>query len=118
MLRKTNKEKREFRSLLGDAKDKIVELESLLVDARTEIDSLKVAPVISDEADCGDCNVFLADLTAFKEKHASTLEELDVLRIERDELKSRPALLGACTSCPVLHARLDESHTKIVSFEV
>ena len=26
-------------------------------------------------------------------------------------------MLGACTSCPVLHARLDESHTRIVSLE-
>ena len=46
VLRKTNKEKREFRSLLGDAKDKIVELESLLVDARNEIGSLKSAPIV------------------------------------------------------------------------
>jgi hypothetical protein len=33
VLRKTNKEKREYRSLLGEAKEKVVELESLLVDA-------------------------------------------------------------------------------------
>jgi hypothetical protein len=37
----------------------------------------------------------------FKEKHASKCEELDVLRIEVVELKARPILLGACTSCPV-----------------
>jgi hypothetical protein len=40
VLRKTNKEKREYRSLLGKAKDKVVELESLLDDARAQIDSL------------------------------------------------------------------------------
>jgi hypothetical protein len=42
----------------------------------------------------------------FKEKHASKCEELDVLKVEVAELKSRPALLGACTSCPVLHKKL------------
>jgi hypothetical protein len=34
VLRKTNKEKREYRSLHGEAKEKVVELDSLLVDAR------------------------------------------------------------------------------------
>jgi hypothetical protein len=33
VLRKTNKEKREYRSLLEEAKEKVVELESLLDDA-------------------------------------------------------------------------------------
>jgi hypothetical protein len=32
-----------------------------------------------------------------------------VLRVELDEMKSRPSLLGACTSCPVLHEKLDVS---------
>jgi hypothetical protein len=39
VLRKTNKEKREYRSLLGEAKEKVVELESFLDDARVQIDS-------------------------------------------------------------------------------
>jgi hypothetical protein len=39
------------------------------------------------------------DLALFKEKRASKCEELDVLRVEVAELKSRSALLGACTSC-------------------
>jgi hypothetical protein len=33
------------------------------------------------------------------------------------ELKSRPALLGACTSCPVLHAKIDEMHAYTSSLE-
>jgi hypothetical protein len=33
------------------------------------------------------------------------------------ELKSRSALLGACTSCPVLHAKIDEMHAYTVSLE-
>jgi hypothetical protein len=40
-----------------------------------------------------------------------------VLRVEVAELKSRSALLGACTSCPVLHAKIDEMHAYIVSLE-
>jgi hypothetical protein len=53
------------------------------------------ASTVSDEVDCADCSIFLADLALFKEKHASECEELDVLRVEVAELKSRPALLGA-----------------------
>jgi hypothetical protein len=41
-----------------------------------------------------------------KEKYASKVEELDVLRVELDEMKYRPSLLGACTSCPILHEKL------------
>jgi hypothetical protein len=54
----------------------------------------------------------------FKERHASKCEEPDVLRVEVAELKSRPALLGACTSCLVLHGKIDEMHAYIVSLEV
>jgi hypothetical protein len=74
--------------------------------SKLEIDSLKVSPVVSDEIECVDCPIFLADLAMFKEKHASKCEELDVLKVEVAELKSRPALLDACTSCPVLHGKL------------
>jgi hypothetical protein len=107
VLRKTNKEKREYRSLLGEAKEKLVELESLLVDARAQIDSLKSALVVINEPECNDCSTFLGELTVLKEKYASKVEELDVLRVELDERKSRPSLLVACTSCPVLHEKLD-----------
>jgi hypothetical protein len=61
VLRKTNKEKREYRSLLGEAKAKVVELESLLVDARAQIDSLKSAPVVTNEPECIDCSTFLVN---------------------------------------------------------
>jgi hypothetical protein len=102
VLRKTNKEKREYRSLLGEAKDKVVELETLLVDARAQIDSLKFAPVLTNEPECTDCSTFLGELTMLQEKYASKVEELDLLRVELDEMKSRPSLLGSCTSCPIL----------------
>jgi hypothetical protein len=80
VLRKTNKEKREYRSLLGEAKKKVLELESLLVDARAQIDSLKSTPVVTNEPKCTDCSTFLGVLTVLKEKYASKVEELDVLR--------------------------------------
>jgi hypothetical protein len=61
--------------------------------------------------------MYLADLTALKDKHGSTSDERDVLRVEVTELKSRPALLGACTSCPVLHGKIDEMHAYTISLE-
>jgi hypothetical protein len=109
VLRKTNKEKREYRSLLGEAKEKVIKLESLLDDARAQIDSLKAAPVVTNEPKWTDCSTFLSELTVLKEKYNSKVEELDVLRVELEEMKSRPSLLGACTSCPVLHEKLDVS---------
>jgi hypothetical protein len=46
VLRKTNKGKREYRSLLGEAQENLVD--SLLDDARAQIDSLKSAPVVTE----------------------------------------------------------------------
>jgi hypothetical protein len=109
VLRKTNKEKREYRSLLVEAKEKVIVLESLLDDARAQIDSLKSTPVVTTEPECTDCSTFLGELTVLKEKYASKVEELDVLRVELDEMKARPSLLDACTSCSVLHEKLDVS---------
>jgi hypothetical protein len=40
-----------------------------------------------------------------------------VLRVEVAELKSTSALLGACTSCPVLNGKIDEMHAYTVSLE-
>jgi hypothetical protein len=94
----------------------VAELEIQNLDAKLEIDSLKAASIVSDEVEYVDCPIFLADLALFKEKHASKCEELDVLRVEVAELKSRSALLGACTSCPVLHGKIDEMHAYIVFF--
>jgi hypothetical protein len=79
----------------------------LLVEARAQIDSLKSAPVVTNEPECTDCSTFVGELTVLKEKYASKIAELDVLRVELDEMKSRSSLLGACTSCPVLHIKLD-----------
>jgi hypothetical protein len=63
VLRKSNKEKREYMSLLGEAKAKVVELESLLDDARAHIYSLKSAPIVTNEPEYTDCSNFLGELT-------------------------------------------------------
>jgi hypothetical protein len=109
--------RKELRASLEDARNRVAELETQNLDAKLEIDSLKASPVVSDEIDCCDCSVYLADLTSLKDKHASACEELDVLRVEVAELKSRPALLGACTFCPILLGKIDEMHAYTISLE-
>jgi chromosome segregation ATPase len=117
MLREAKKLWKELRASLKEAREKVADLKSKNLESKLEIDSLKATPVVSDEIYCGDYTSFLSDLTLLKEKHASKLEELDVLRAELDKLKSRSALLGACTTCPSLHEKLDESRARIVSPE-
>jgi hypothetical protein len=117
MLRKAKKLRKELRALLEDARTRVAELETQVIDGKLEIDSLKASPVVSDEVDCADCFAFLDDLTALRENHASKCEELDVLRVEMAELKSGPTLLGACTSCPDLHEKIAELRSRIVSLE-
>jgi hypothetical protein len=106
MLREAKKMRIELRASLEDARTRVAEVETQNLDAKLEIDSLNASPVVFDEVECSDCPIFLADLSLFKEKQASKCEELDVLRVEVAKLKSRPALLGACTSCLVLHGKL------------
>jgi hypothetical protein len=117
MLRESKQMRKELRASLEDARTRVAELETQVLDSKLEVDSLKASPVVSNEVDCADCSIILADLALFKEKHASKCEELDVIRVEVGELKSRSALLGACTSCPVLHAKVDEMHAYTVSLE-
>jgi hypothetical protein len=117
MLREAKKMRKELRASLEDAKTRVADLETQNLDAKLEIDSLKASPVVSDEVECANCSIFLADLAMFKEKHASKYEELDLLRVEVAELKSTPALPGACTSCPVLHGKIDDMHAYTISVE-
>jgi hypothetical protein len=118
MLREAKKMRRELRALLEDSRTRVAELETQNLDAKLEIDSLKASPIVSDEVKCADCPIFLADLAMLKEKHDYKCEELDVLRVEVVELKSRSALPGACTSCPVLHKKMDEMHAYAVSMRL
>jgi hypothetical protein len=117
MLREAKKMRKELRASLEDARNSVAELETQNLDAKLEIDSLKASLVVSDDVDCVDCSVYLADLASLKDKHAFTCDELDVLRFELAELKSRPTLLCACTSCPVLHGKIDEMHACTISLK-
>jgi DNA repair exonuclease SbcCD ATPase subunit len=117
MLTEAKKLRKELRSLLEDARTRVAELATQVLDSKLEIDSLKASPVVSDENDCVDCSAFLADLTDLREKYASKCEELDVLRVELAELQSRPTLLGACISCPSLHEKIAELRSRIISLE-
>jgi hypothetical protein len=82
IIMEAKKIRKELRASLEDARNCVAKLETQNLDAKLEIDSLKASPVVSDEIDCCDCSVYLADLTALKDKHASTCDELDVLRVE------------------------------------
>jgi hypothetical protein len=61
--------------------EKVVVLESLIVDARAQLDYLKFVPIMTNEPECTNCSVFLGGLTVLKENYASKVEELDVLRV-------------------------------------
>jgi hypothetical protein len=117
LIIEAKKMRKELRASLEDARNRVAELATQNLDAELEIDSLKASLVVSDEVECADCPIFLADHALFKEKHASKCQELDVLRVEVAELKSRPTLLGACTSCLVLHEKIDEMHAYTVYLE-
>jgi hypothetical protein len=58
--------RKELRASLKDARTRVAELETQNLDAKIEIDSLKVSPAVSDEVEYADCPIFLADLTLLK----------------------------------------------------
>jgi DNA gyrase/topoisomerase IV subunit A len=93
VLRKTNKEMREYKSLLGEDKEKVIELESLLDDAKALIDSLKSVPIVTNEPECTNCSTFLGELIVHEKNYASMVEELYVVRVELDEMKLGPLCL-------------------------
>jgi hypothetical protein len=65
MLREAKKMRKELRASLEDARTRVDELETQVLDSKLEIDSLKARPIVSDEVDCADCSIFLADLALF-----------------------------------------------------
>jgi hypothetical protein len=50
---------------------------------------LRLSPVVSDDVYCVYCSMYLDDLTSLIDKHVSTYDEQDVLRVDVAELKSR-----------------------------
>jgi hypothetical protein len=71
LIIEAKKMRKELRASLEDARNRVAELATQNLDAELEIDSLKASLVVSDEVECADCPIFLADHALFKEKHAS-----------------------------------------------
>jgi hypothetical protein len=109
MLRDAKKMRKELRAALEDARTRVAELETQNLDAKLEIDSFKASPVVSDEVECVDCPIFLADLALFKEP--PSVRNYMFLGLKW------LSLLGACTSFPILHGKIDEMHAYTVSLE-
>jgi hypothetical protein len=57
MLREAKKLRKELRALLEDARTRVAELETQVLDGKLEIYSLKASPVVSDEVDCAECSI-------------------------------------------------------------
>jgi hypothetical protein len=117
VLRDAKKMRKDIRAQLENASEKVGELESKLLELKLENDSLKLTPTISDDVDCPECDAWLNEIKLLNEKNASTLAKLDALRTEYDELKARPTLLGACKSCPTMHAKLVDARSTISTLE-
>ena len=58
---------------------------------------------VSDVLECDECPIFKSDLASLQSRFATVVCELE-------ELRSRPALLGACKLCPTLRSELDEKN--------
>jgi hypothetical protein len=58
--------RKELRASLEDARTRVAELETQNLDAKLEIDSFKASPIVSDDVECADRPIFLADLALLK----------------------------------------------------
>jgi len=79
--------------------------------AMMELDFAKASEHVSDESECDACAVHMSNYVTLQSKYAKVLDE-------RDELKSRPVLLGACKSCLGLRSELAEKTAKISLLEM
>ena len=79
-----------------------------LAKAKHELELVKDAPIVSDVLECDECPIFKSDLASLQSKFATVVCEL--------ELRSRPALLGACKLCPTFRLELEEKNVLIKSF--
>jgi hypothetical protein len=61
MMREAKKMRKELRSSLEDSRTRVADLETQNLDVKLEIYPLKASHVVSDEVDCADCSMFLAD---------------------------------------------------------
>ena len=60
VLRMAKKKRKELRAEIDERGEMIGDLESKLLDAKLEIESLKSTPIVSYELECFECDVFLA----------------------------------------------------------
>jgi hypothetical protein len=62
---------------------------------------------------CDNCKMNVVNYANMWLLHSHVASLLDSARLELRELKARSALLGACTSCPVLRSDLEASAIEI-----
>jgi hypothetical protein len=96
LLRQAAHERREFRS----------RYKSTL----RELESARASVVVSDESKCDECTLHMSNITTLQTKYSTLLDE-------RDELRSRSILLGACTVCPSLQSEIAERDSRIALLE-
>src|SRR6185437_6992418 len=94
---------------LDVAKTSLSDVSHELAKAKHEFELVKDAPIVSDVLECVECPIFKSDLASLQSKFATVVCELE-------ELRSRPALLGACKLCPTLRSELEEKNALIKSF--
>ena len=73
---------------LDVAKTSLSNVSHELAKAKHELELVKDAPIVSDVLECDECPIFKSDLASLQSKFATVVCELE-------ELRSRPALLGA-----------------------
>ena len=74
MLGESKEKVIELESLLGESRERVAELESVLANARAEVAVLKETPVVSYEVDCLVHDANLAELVELKEKYMVRVE--------------------------------------------
>jgi hypothetical protein len=65
---------------------------------------------VFEETEHDDCALHMTNITTLQTKYATLLDE-------RDELRSRSSLLGACIACPGLQTKLEERNARIALLE-
>jgi hypothetical protein len=75
-----------------------------------ELESARASVEVSVETECDECALHMSNITTLQTKYSTLLDE-------RDELRSRSILLGACTVCPGLQSELAERDARIALLE-
>jgi hypothetical protein len=86
-----------------------LELENSL----SEIATLKSKHDDTSAKPCDSCNMIMVNYADLLRLQHQVARRLDEAQRELKELKARPLLLGACTSCPLLKFDLQNSHAEV-----